>query len=186
MTANTATEELIREPKIDQGMCVMRGSKRTHNTRVPELRGAKPCIERVEADSAHEVVTITNKGQIAQPLTGWILASLRGHYFFRFPKGAILHAGDHLLIHSGPEASPSSKRDLLWCRERRWNSKGDLAVLFGMNGHEVNRHWYGQVGSIRSMRLKLLFRREGVFDIRDWHPDLLEGSKTTMWGEVDL
>jgi hypothetical protein len=181
MTANTVTEELIREPKIDQRMCVMRGSKRTHNTRVPELRGAKPCIDRVEAASADEVVTITNEGQIVQPLTGWILASLRGPYFFRFPKGTILHAVDHLLIHSGPGASPSSRRDLLWCRERRWNSKGDLAVLFDMNGHEVNRHWYGQVGSIRSMRLKLLFRRqEGVFDIRDRHPDLIEGRKTTM------
>jgi hypothetical protein len=161
----------------------MRGSKRTQNTRVPELRGAKPRIDRVEADSAHEVVTITNKGQIAQPLTRWILASLRGPYFFRFPKGTILHATDHLLIHS---PSLSSKRDLHWCQERRWNSKGDVAALFGMNGHEVNRHWYGQVGSIKSMRLKLLFRREGVFDIRDRHPDLLEGRKTTMWGEVDL
>lgn len=91
----------------------MRGGKRTHNTRVPELRGAKPRIDRVEADSAHEVVTITNKGQIAQPLTEWILASLRGPYFFRFPKGTILLAGDQLLVHSGPEASPSSKRNLL-------------------------------------------------------------------------
>jgi hypothetical protein len=164
----------------------MSGGKGIHNIRVPELRGAKPCIDRVEADSTHEVVTITNKGQIAQPLTGWILASLHGPYFFRFPKGTILHAVDHLLIHSGPKASLSSKRDLLWRQERRWNSKGDLAVLFDMNGHEVNRHWYGQVGRIRSMRLKLLFRREGVFDIRDRHPDQIEGRKTTMRGEVGL
>jgi hypothetical protein len=109
--------------------------------------GVKPCINNLEADGAHEVVRIVNKGRIAQPLTGWILASLRGPYFFHFPNGTILHAGDYLMVHSGLEASPSSKRDLLWCRERRWNSKGDVAVLFGMNGHEVDRHWYGQVGS---------------------------------------
>jgi len=139
----------------------------------------------VEADSAHEVVAITNKGRISQPLTGWILVSLRGPYFFRFPKGTILHAGDHLLIHSGPEGSPSSKRDLLWCRERLWNSKGDVAVLFGMNGHEVDRYWYGQVGGGCLSRIKLLFRRENALEIQDWHPDLIEGRKTTMWGELD-
>ncbi len=165
----------------------MSGGKRTRYIRAPVLQGARPLIDRVEADSAHEVVRITNKGRIAQPLTGWILASLRGPYFFRFPRGTILPAGDNLLIHSGPEASTSSKRDLFWCRKRRWNSKGDVAVLFGMNGHEVDRHWYGQVGSNRSMRhIKLLFRREGVFEIQDWHPDLLEGRKTTMWGELDF
>lgn len=163
----------------------MSGGKRTQFVRVPLLQRARPQIDRVEADSAHEVVTITNKGQIAQPLTEWILASLRGPYFFRFPKGTILHTGDHLQIHSGPEAPPLSKWNLLWCRKRRWNSKGDVAVLFGMNGHEVDRHWYGQVGSGSLNRIKLLFRRGNAFEIQDWHPDLIEGRKTTMWGELD-
>jgi hypothetical protein len=140
--------------------------KRSQFIRVPVLQGAKPLIDHVEADSAHEIVTITNEGQIAQPLTGWILASLRGPYFFPFPKGTILLSDDQLLIHSGPEASPSPKSGLFWCRERRWNSKGDVAVLFGMNGDEVDRYWYGQVGGGCLSRIKLLIRRGNAFEIQ--------------------
>jgi hypothetical protein len=163
----------------------MSRGKRVQYTRTPELRGAELRIECIEVDSAHEIVTIINKGRLAQPLTGWVLASLRGPHFLRFPKGTVLLAGDRLLIHSGPEASPSSKRDLFWCRERCWNSKGDIAVLFDMTGHEVDRHWYGQAGSGDMRRLKLLFRRENEFAIHDWHPDLIEGKHTTMWGDLD-
>ena len=60
-------------------------------------------IEAIQNDGLQEFVTIINQGTIGQPMTGWVLASLRGQAFYLFPDDLILRPAWLIVIHSGQE-----------------------------------------------------------------------------------
>lgn len=135
----------------------------------PPLDGTQVVIAGLTDDEADEVVVIENRGTVAQPLTGWVLASLRGPHFYEFPEGLILHPDSAVRIHSGPGARAQPPSDLVWRQERMWRNRGDTAVLFGANGHEVARWGEGEQ-QVSSSGAKLLFREDGGMQIEDAGP----------------
>lgn len=136
---------------------------------VSQLDGARIAMTELDAEGSDEVVLIQNLGTVAQPLTGWVLTSLRGETFFTLPEGTILPPGGQLRVHSGPGASAGGPDDLLWTRESVWNNKGDTAVLFGANGHEIARIGHGNRRD-DSKGSKLLYRDEHGMRIEDSAP----------------
>ncbi|MDQ4078062.1 MAG: lamin tail domain-containing protein [Chloroflexota bacterium] len=136
---------------------------------VPQLDGAHIVMSDMNAEGADEYVVIENLGTVAQPMTNWVLTSLRGDQFYTMPEGFVLRAGGRVRIHSGPGAQSSPPNDLLWTRDSIWNNKGDTAVLFGANGHEVARIGHGNRRD-DSKREKLLYRENGEMRIEDLKP----------------
>ena len=96
--------------------------KRTSQpTRVGQMDGAQVRLDRVHNDAQREFVEIVNRGTLAQPMGGWVLASLRGEQFYLFPDNVILQPEMVATVHSGQGASDNPPRDLLWTREQIWN-----------------------------------------------------------------
>ena len=92
--------------------------KRTSQpTCVGQVDGAQVRIDRVHNDAQRELVEIVNRGTLAQPMGGWVLASLRGEQFYSFPDNIILQLEMMVNIHSGQGAVDNPPRDLLWARE---------------------------------------------------------------------
>lgn len=136
-----------------------------------EAPGADLVIAEVYAGGRSEHVTIANRGQIDQPLTGWALASLHGLEVFSFPESTILPAGSQIRVLSGEEARALSQKDLLWTRQSVWNNRSDTALLFDNLGHEVTRFTYPRptIRENRVPRLKILVRDRDGYHLVDWN-----------------
>lgn len=152
-------------------------SKRTsHSINTGELEGAKIIIEAVQNHGLHESVIIVNRGTVIQPMSGWVLASLRGQVFYQFPDGLLLRPGNSVMIYSGQQETKKTHddqtggiADLLWTTDQIWNNHGDTAILFDANDLEINRHSYPHervLGSSASLR-KGLFRSDNGYEIVD-------------------
>ena len=69
-------------------------SKRTSQiVRIGQLQGAKIKIKAVKNDGLHEYVTIINRGTVTQPMSGWVLASLRGQACYPCTDDLMLEPG---------------------------------------------------------------------------------------------
>ncbi len=149
-------------------------SKRTSSiVQTGQLEGAKISIQMVHNDGLHEDLTIINRGTIVQPMSRWVLASLRGQVFYQFPDDLLLRSGMSVVIYSGqwePETAHNNQTnrvDLLWTTDQVWNNHGDTAILFDANGLEIDRYSYPheRVLGSSSNRRKVLIRTDNGFDI---------------------
>ncbi len=136
------------------------------------LRGAKLKIKTVENNGLQESVTLTNKGTVAQPMSGWVLASLRGQVFYSFPDDLIFEQNMVVVVQSGQNESKDQNDqciwiNLLWTINQVWNNHSDTAILFDANGLEIDRHSYPHVRVMGSSanRRKILKRNEDGFEI---------------------
>jgi len=141
--------------------------------RIGQLKGAKLKIKAVKNDGLQEYAAIINRGTVAQPMSGWVLASLRGQTFYPFPDDLMFEPGMIVKVQSGQQEpkETNNKRgvwaDLLWTVEQVWNNRGDIAILFDANGLEVDRHSYPheRVMGSGSNRRKVLVRKDNGFEI---------------------
>jgi hypothetical protein len=144
--------------------------------RAGQLAGVKIIINKIHNVGLQESVSIQNQGTVAQPMSGWILASLRGESFYTFPDPLIFLPGMTVFIHSGQERpikvrnSKIARIDLLWTNEQVWNNHGDLAILFDANGVEIDRFVYPHervMGSSAEHRKRLVQNSDGyrIIDI---------------------
>ena len=149
-------------------------SKRTSQTvYVGQLKGAKLKIKAVKNDGLHEYAAIVNRGTVAQPMSGWVLASLRGQTFYPFPDDLMFEPGMIVKVQSGQQEPKKTNNklgvwaDLLWTVEQVWNNRGDIAILFDANGLEVDRHSYPheRVMGSGSNRRKVLVCKDNSFEI---------------------
>ena len=146
-----------------------------------QLKGAKLRIKSVKNDGLQESATIINRGTVVQPMSGWVLASLRGQEFFAFPDDLMLEAGMVVVIQSGLQA-PKKYNDqgvwanLLWTINQVWNNHSDTAILFDANGLEIDRLSYPheRVMGSSANRRKILIRIDNGFEIVN---DVLRRSK---------
>jgi len=116
--------------------------------RTGQLEGVKLGIKKIYNDGLKESVVILNQGTMAQPMNGWMLASLRGKLFFRFPDHLIILPSMKVVVHSGQQKESQVRRgltgqvDLFWTNEQVWNNHGDAAILFDADGFEIDRYAY--------------------------------------------
>jgi hypothetical protein len=137
-----------------------------------QLKGAKLRIKAVKNDGLKESATIINRGTVVQPMSGWVLASLRGQVFFAFPDDLILEPGMAVVVQSGQQESKKTNNqgvweNLLWTINQVWNNHSDTAILFDANGLEIDRLSYPHervMGSSANHR-KILKRHEDGFEI---------------------
>ena len=138
-----------------------------------QLKGAKLKIKAVKNDGLQEYVTIINRGTVTQPMSGWVLASLRGQAFYPFPDDLMFEPGMIVEVQSGqlePKKKPNDRdviENLLWTIGQVWNNHSDTAILFDANGLEIDRHSYPHervIGSSANRR-KILIRNEDGFEI---------------------
>ncbi len=152
-------------------------SKRTsHSINTGQLEGAKIIIEAVQNHGLHESVIVVNRGTVIQPMSGWILASLRGQVFYQFPDDLLIRPGKGVMVYSGQQELKKTHDDqagwvvdLLWTTDQVWNNHGDTAILFDANDLEIDRHSYPHervLGSSANRR-KGLIRSENGFEIVD-------------------
>jgi hypothetical protein len=151
-------------------------SKRTSNVIYSgQLEGAKLEIEAVHNHGLRESVTILNRGTVVQPLSGWVLASLRGQVFYPFPDDFMLHPEMIVVVYSGQakaeniDNGQSNRQELFWTTDQVWNNHADTAILFDADGLEVHRYSYPfeRVTWSRANRRKVLISHEGSFEIID-------------------
>jgi hypothetical protein len=140
---------------------------------VGQLQGAKMKIKAVKNDGLQEHVTIINLGTVAQPMSGWVLASLRGQTFYPFPDDLIFEPDMVVEVQSGQLElkNAHNERDvravLHWTIDQVWNNHSDTAILFDANGLEIDRFSYPHervIGSSASRR-KILIRNNDGFEI---------------------
>lgn len=139
-----------------------------------QMEGAILKIEAVHNDGLQESVTIFNRGTVAQPMSGWVLASLRGQIFYPFPENFILHPDRGVVIHSGQTETEKVSNlqayrvvDLWWTTDQVWNNHWDTAMLFDANGLEIDRRSYPheRVMGSSANRQKVLVWCEAGFEI---------------------
>jgi len=141
--------------------------------RVGQLKGAKLKIKAIKNDGVQEYAAIINLGTVAQPMSGWALASLRGQTFYPFPDDLMFEPGMVVKVQSGQQEPKETNNmqgvwvNLLWTVEQVWNNRGDIAILFDANGVEVDRHSYPheRVMGSGSNRRKVLVRKDDGFEI---------------------
>jgi len=141
--------------------------------RIGQLKGAKLKIKAVKNDGLQEYAAIINRGTVAQPMSGWVLASLRGQTFYPFPDDLMFEPGMIVKVQSGQQEPKETNNkhgvwaDLLWTVEQVWNNRGDIAILFDANGLEVDRHSYPheRVMGSGANRRKVLVRKDNGFEI---------------------
>jgi hypothetical protein len=141
-------------------------SKRTSSVvQNGQLEGAEITIEAIHNDGLQESITIINNGTVVQPMSGWVLASLRGQVFYQFPDDLLIRPGMNLVLYSGQQELqkvPSQHdvwRELFWTTDQVWNNHGDIAILFDANGQEIDRYSYPHkrvLGSSANRRKVLL------------------------------
>jgi len=138
----------------------MRQKQLSQPTRAGELSGVKLEISRVHNDGLCESVTIINRGTMAQPMSGWALATLRGGQVYTFPDDFILLPSLKVVIQSGQGAPENSPHDLFWTHDQRWNNQSDTAILFDIHGLEVDRSVYphGRISGSAAKQRKRLVR----------------------------
>ncbi len=114
-----------------------------------QMEGAIMKIETVHNDGLQESVTIINRGTVVQPMSGWVLASLRGQIIYLFHENFMLHPDMGVVIHSGQTETEKSSNlqayrvvNLWWTTDQIWKSHWDKAILFDANGLEIDRHSY--------------------------------------------
>ena len=137
-----------------------------------QLNGAELRIKIVKNDGLEESVAIVNRGTVAQPMSGWVLASLRGQVFYTFPDDLIFEPGKLVVIHSGQQRSKEQNdfgqfTSLSWTINQVWNNHSDTAILFDANGLEIDRFSYSHtrvIGSSASHR-KILVRSDNGLKI---------------------
>ncbi|MBK8824100.1 MAG: lamin tail domain-containing protein [Anaerolineales bacterium] len=118
-------------------------------------------------------VAIVNRGTVTQPMSGWVLASLRGQAFYPFTDDLMLEPGMVVKIQSGqlePKAAQEEQgalKRLLWTIGQVWNNNGDTAILFDANGVEVDRlsYPYERVMGSSASRRKILIGGDSGFEI---------------------
>jgi len=138
-----------------------------------QLKGAKLKIKAVKNDGLREYVTIINRGTVIQPMSGWVLASLRGQAFYPFPDELVCEPGMIVEVQSGqlgPKKKPEDQNvveNLLWTIGQVWNNHSDTAILFDVNGMEIDRHSYPhkRVMGSSAHRRKVLVRNDNGFEI---------------------
>ena len=139
-----------------------------------QLEGAKLKIAAVHNDGLKESVTLVNQGRVAQPMAGWVLASLRGQVFYSFPDDLTLPREMSIVIHSGQQEPKNTavSTDFFWTTDQIWNNRGDIAILFDANGLEIDRHSYPheRVMGSSGNRRKVLIRNNDGFEITDEAP----------------
>ncbi len=115
-----------------------------------------------------EHVEIENRSLVAQPLTGWVLASLRGNQFYVFPA-VIVTPDETIRVHSGSNTVSNPPHDWLWTKENVWRNASDVAVLFDVEGQEIARHAYpaGHRFGKSFHKVKVLIAQNGEFTIAD-------------------
>jgi hypothetical protein len=146
-----------------------------------QLSGAKLKIIVVENNGLQESATLINKGTVAQPMSGWVLASLRGQVFYSFPDDLIFEPSMVVVVQSGQQESKKQNdqgiwANLLWTINQVWNNHSDTAILFDANGLEIDRHSYPHkrvMGSSTNHR-KILMQNDNGFEIVN---DVLHRSK---------
>ena len=148
----------------------------SHIVNTGQLEGANLEIEAVHNDGLQESVTIVNQGTIIQPMSGWVLASLRGQAFYPFPDDLLLRPSMNVMVHSGQQepqkalTHQTARVDLLWTTEQIWNNHGDIAILFDANGQEIDRYSYphervmGSSANRRKVLLRNPSQEPGLFD----------------------
>lgn len=149
-------------------------SKRTSQVvRIGQLQGAKIKIKAVKNDGLHEYVTLINRGTVTQPMSGWVLASLRGQAFYPFSDDLMLEPDAIVKIQSG-QLEPKEKqkdrgalKNLLWTIGQVWNNNSDTAILFDANGLEIDQLSYPheRVMGSSANRRKILMAGDGGFEI---------------------
>jgi hypothetical protein len=138
-----------------------------------QLKGAKLKIKAVKNDGLQEYVTIINRGTVIQPMSGWVLASLRGQAFYLFPDDLMFEPGMIVEVQSGQLERKKKPKDrnvienLLWTIGQVWNNHSDTAILFDANDMEIDRYSYPQdrVKGTSAYRRKILIRNEDGFEI---------------------
>jgi hypothetical protein len=133
-----------------------------------QVIGASVEISGVDNYGLHEFIRIVNRGAEAQPLAGWVLASVRGNQFYAFPA-TTLEPQTAVTVHSGPHARNDPPRHLFWTNAQVWNNDSDLAVLFDAGGTEVARFAYPNeyaLGRLAAHR-KRLRREDAAWRIMD-------------------
>ena len=141
--------------------------------RMGQLKGAKIKIKEVKNDGLHEYVAIVNRGTVTQPMSGWVLASLRGQAFYPFADDLILEPDMIVKIQSGQlepkaaQAEHGALKKLLWTIGQVWNNHSDTAILFDANGLEVDRlsYPYERVMGSSANRRKILVAGDSGFEI---------------------
>lgn len=107
-------------------------------------------IVSVQPGQADEYVTLENRGQRSQDVTGWKIQSYRGSdcgpadQWYTFPNFYVLASGASVRVHSGPEAEENPPTDLFWTFSRMWNDQGDVGVLYNARDEEISRYCYGR------------------------------------------
>ena len=149
-------------------------SKRTSTiVRIGQLKGAKLKIKAVKNDGLQEHVTIINRGTVVQPMSGWVLASLRGQAFYPFPDDLLFEPGMIVKVQSGQQEPKKEQKDwdllenLFWTIGQVWNNHSDTAILFDANGLEIDRLPYPheRVNGSSAYRRKVLTRNDDGFEI---------------------
>jgi hypothetical protein len=157
-------------------------SKRTSQIiRAGQLSGAKLKIKAVENNGLQESATLINKGTVAQPMSGWVLASLREQVFYSFPDDLLFEPGMIAVVQSGQQESKKQNdqgiwANLLWTINQVWNNHSDTAILFDANGLEIDRLSYPHKRVMRSSanHRKILMQNDNGFEIVN---DVLHRSK---------
>lgn len=132
-----------------------------------QLEGAKLEIREVHNDGLHESVTIIERGTVVQPLSGWVLASLRRQVFYPFPDDFMLQPNMIVVVSSGQPVTKntndnqSNRQKLLWTTDQGWNNHADTAIVFDADGLEVDRYSYPfeRMMWSRASRRKILIKR---------------------------
>ena len=164
-------------------------SKQTSQiVRTGQLEGVKLIINKIHNDGLQESVSIQNQGTVSQPMSGWILASLRGQLFYTFPDNLIFLPGLTVVVHSGEQiqgqvrSNQIAQVDVFWTNEQVWNNRGDMAILFDVNGIEIDRYVYPHkrlMGSSAEHH-KLLVQSPDGYQITD-APEHLPGRTIRQW-----
>jgi endonuclease YncB( thermonuclease family) len=112
----------------------------------PALAGADVAITEVRFDADgddnrnldDEWVRITNRGEVAVDLGGWVLKDTSATHRYTFPDGFVLEAGAGVTVRTG--CGVDTLTDLHWCNEGSavWNNSGDTAVLLDPSGNVVD------------------------------------------------
>ncbi len=107
-------------------------------TVTPATGEANIRITDVQPTGKDEYIQVTNLGSQTGVLSGWRLSSLVSGRSFFFPIGFALGAGQHVRIHSGPEAAFLFPTDLRWTTDYVWSDSGDEARLFDAQGDLID------------------------------------------------
>ena len=111
--------------------------------------GASIRIVHVEYDAPgndnnnlnEEWVDISNAGDSAETLTGWVLKDESASHRFHFPAAFVLDVGAGVRVHTG--CGTDTATSLHWCSSGAvWNNDGDTAFLLDSHGNITDHYEY--------------------------------------------